>query len=53
MELKWLPNGIKFRYGLANTDLVEFDDSIKDFIDLFGIGGLILDAKINKQSMKK
>ena len=34
MELKWLPNGVKFRYGLANTDFVEFGDSSKDFIDL-------------------
>ena len=39
MELKWLPNEVKFRYGLANIDFVEFGGSFKDFIDFLGLGG--------------
>ena len=28
MELKWFPNGVKFRYGLANTDFYELVVSV-------------------------
>ena len=53
MELKWLPNGVNFRYGLPNTDLVEFADTLKDFIDFLGLGGLSLEAKTITKSITK
>ena len=48
IELTWLPNGIKFRYELANIDFVEFDNCLEDWLDFLGFGEWILGSKINK-----
>ena len=50
---KLLPNNIKFRHGLANTDFIEFCDSFKDFIDFFGMWGWILEAQTGPKSVPK
>ena len=48
-----LPNNIKFRYGLANTDFIEFCDSFNDFIDFLGFEGWILEAQTDPKSVPK
>ena len=47
MELKWVPNGVTFRYGLANTDFYELIVSRPDFHYNWLHRGWILEAKIN------